>query len=134
MQQAIQFRFKRYDASRYPENHHERARDHGQPKVDFENQTAHGSILACNRGDFLLPPHSQCICHAIDVVEPRGDQRDLQNAPIIEAHGAQAFDVVLPHPGRIFCQSDDVVDHDALLWRDRRGGVVLLQRLYQFFI
>jgi hypothetical protein len=37
MQQAIQFWFKRDDASSYPENHHESSRDHAQPKVDFAN-------------------------------------------------------------------------------------------------
>lgn len=38
-----------------------------------------------NRESLLLSPHSERIRHAVDVVEPGSDQRDLQDPPIVEA-------------------------------------------------
>ena len=36
-----------------------------------------------------LSRHTQRISHAVDVVEPRGNQSDLQNSLVVKADGAQ---------------------------------------------
>jgi hypothetical protein len=82
----------------------------------------------------LLSAHSQRVGHAIDVVEPRRDQRDLQNPAIVESGGAQAFDIVFPNLGGVASELNHVVQHDPFLRRDWRGAVVILQRFYQAFI
>src|SRR5580704_18664250 len=49
----------------------------------------------------LFPPHPQRVRHAIDVVEPGSDQRDLQNSLIIKSRGSQPFDIIFPNLGRV---------------------------------
>ena len=85
-------------------------------------------------GSPLLSSHSQRVRHAVDVVEPRGDQRDLENRSVVETGGAQTFVIVLPDFGRVLGDFHHVVEHDSLLRSNGSGGVVLLQRIDQFFI
>ena len=77
---------------------------------------------------------AQSIGHAIDVVKPRGNERDLQNALIVEADCAQTIVILLADVGRIFSQPSDVIKHHTILIRDGGGLVILLQRLHQIFI
>src|SRR5580692_2522289 len=83
---------------------------------------------------FLFSTHAQRVGHAIDVVEPRGDERNLQNSAIVKSRGPQPLDVVFPNLGRVLGQLDHVVKHHALLGRDRRRRVVPGQRLDQLFV
>src|ERR1017187_1555675 len=83
---------------------------------------------------FSLPPHPQRIRHPIDVIEPRRDQRNLQNPAIVKPRRPQPLNVVLPTLGSVLGQLDHIVHHHPLLRRDRRGRVVLFQSLHQFFI
>ena len=81
------------------------------------------------KGEFLLPTYPQGVGDAIDVVEPRSDQRDLQDAAIVEAHGSQTVDVVLPNLGRVFRELHDVIQHYPILWGDWRSHVVFFKGL-----
>ena len=81
-----------------------------------------------------ISPHPQRIGNPIDVVEPRRNQRNLQNCLIVEACGPQCFVIALPDFGGIFGELDDVVEHHAFLWRDWGSCVVALQRFHQFLI
>src|SRR5215472_18834808 len=47
----------------------------------------------------LLSPYSQRIGHAVDVVEPRRDQRDLQDRRIVKSRRPQPLVVILPYLG-----------------------------------
>ncbi len=44
--------------------------------------------------DSPIPSDTESVSHAIDVVEPRSNQRDLQNPAVIEACRPQALMVV----------------------------------------
>src|SRR5262249_24032105 len=48
-----------------------------------------------------LPAHPQAVRHPVDVVEPGGDQIDLQDGPVIEAHPAQPAEVCRSDAGGI---------------------------------
>jgi hypothetical protein len=81
-----------------------------------------------------ISSHAESIRYPIDVVEPRRDQRDLQDSPVIEAYISQACMV---GRGTLRCISrelDDVVKHRAILARNRRLPVVSPQHGDKFFI
>jgi len=82
----------------------------------------------------LFAPDAQRICHSIDVVEPRRDQRNLQDCLIVESRSAQAIMIIFPDFGGVFCEFDYVVQHHPLLLGDGGGRVVLLQCFNQRFI
>ena len=77
----------------------------------------------------LLSSHSQRVGYAVNVVEPGGDQRYLQNRLVVEAGGTQPLMIVFPDFGRIFGDLHYVVEHDPLLGSDGSGGVILFQRI-----
>jgi hypothetical protein len=105
-------------------------------------------VISCCGGVFLRafnPPaifvlglagaaHAEGVCDAIDVVEPGSDQSDLENSAIIEADCAQSCVIRRATLRGIFGQFHDVVEHDAVLIRDRRVFVVLFQRLDHFLV
>jgi hypothetical protein len=71
--------------------------------------------------------HSECIRDAVDVVEPRRDQRDLKNRPIVEAGVTQPLVVGWRDPRCILGELHDIVEHRTLGISDRRSRVVPLQ-------
>jgi len=79
----------------------------------------------------LLATYAERICHSVDVVEPSGDEGDLQDASIIETGSPQIVHIVSPDLGRIFCDLHDVIEHHAVLGGDGRFRVVLFERLDQ---
>jgi hypothetical protein len=81
-----------------------------------------------------LAPDPERIGNSVDVVEPGSDQRDLQNAAIVETNGPQTLVIERPNPGRIFCQLDDIIDHHLLGFGDRCRLVVFLERLDECII
>ena len=89
----------------------------------------------CLSLDLTGAADAQRVGDAIDVVEPGRDERDLQDAAIVEADGAQAL-VVARLRLRVasLVSLHDVVEHHAILLGDRRGSVVVLQGLDQLFI
>ena len=72
--------------------------------------------------------HTQCIGDAIDVVEPRRNQSDLQDAFVVEPNGAQAIVVSWRNSGRILRHLHYVIEHHSILLGDRGSLVVLFQR------
>jgi len=78
---------------------------------------------------FLFPSNPQPVRDSIDVIKPRSDQGDLQNGAIVEAHGSQSIDVVLPNLGRVLRELHDMIQHHAILRGDGRGCVVFFQSL-----
>jgi hypothetical protein len=85
-------------------------------------------------GSRLFTPDAQRICHAIDVVEPRCDECDLQNCFVVESRAPQAVMIIFPDFGSVFGKFDHVVQHRALLLGDGSGRVVPLQRFDESFI
>lgn len=81
-----------------------------------------------------LAPHAQRVCHPVDVVEPGGDQRDLQDSLVIEARLPQALVVGAAHLRGILSEPHHIIQHDALLRRDGRARVVLLEGFYQLSV
>ena len=53
---------------------------------------------------------------------------------VVEAYGPQFFVIVFPDFGRVFRELHDIIEHDAFLRRNGRGGVVAFQGRDQFFI
>jgi hypothetical protein len=62
-----------------------------------------------------LSSNSQRIRDAVDVVEPGRDQRDLKNAAIVEADGAQPIVIRGLDPRGIARDLLDVLEHHAIL-------------------
>jgi len=87
-------------------------------------------------GDYRnsLSTNSERIRDAVDVVEPRRDQRDLENRPIVEACATQPLMVFRRDPRSILGELHDVVEHHTLGIRDRRGLVVRLQRFDEIVV
>src|SRR5262249_45685965 len=79
--------------------------------------------------DPLRSPDPQRGGDAVDVVEPRGDQGDLEDGAVVEAGGAQPVVVLGRDPGRVPGDLDHVVDHDPLRIGDGSLRVVLAKRL-----
>ena len=82
----------------------------------------------------LFTSDTEGVGYAIDVVEPRGDQGDLQDGFVVESGGAQAVVVVFPHFGGVLGKFDHIVQHHALLVANGGSRVVLLQRFNQCFV
>jgi hypothetical protein len=82
----------------------------------------------------VLPSDAQSVGDAVDVVEPGGDEGDLKYGPVVEARFAQARVVCGADARGVARELRDVVEHDAVLLGDGRGGVVRLQRPDQLFI
>src|ERR1041384_3747559 len=88
-----------------------------------------------NKSAFILvPPYTQRIGDSIVVVEPRGDECDLQNALIIKTGRAQPFMVGGRDARRVARDLHHVIEHHLLLLGDRRLAVVVLERGYQLLV
>src|SRR5919108_2482991 len=77
------------------------------------------------------PPNSKRVGHAVDVVEPRRDERDLQDGTVIEADGAETLVVLRRYARRVLRQLHDVIEHHALGLADRRRRVIAAQRVHE---
>ena len=94
-------------------------------------------LLRANASPFpqlSVAAHAKCIGGAIDVVKPGRDQRNLQNAAIIEADGAQLDVIIRAALRRVFRQFHHIVQHGAILRADWRSPIVALQRIDHRFI
>src|SRR5919108_5844482 len=69
---------------------------------------------------FLVAADAQRIGNAIDVVEPGRNQRDLQDAFVVETRGAQLFVIFGTAFRGVLGQLHDVIQHDTILLTDRR--------------
>ena len=78
--------------------------------------------------------YAESIGNAIDVVEPGGDERDLEDAAIVEADFAQVRDVVARTLRGVLCELHNVVEHPAVLLRKRRLRVVVAQLRNEGFV
>ena len=85
-------------------------------------------------GTRLVSAYAQCISHAIDVIKPRGDQRDLQDTAVIESDFPKSLMMVSGNACRIARQQGYEIEHHSILFRDLRCPVIILQRSDQFFI
>ena len=65
-------------------------------------------------GKLLLSPHSQCISDAIDVVEERGNQRDLENPRVIEPNFPKRVHIVTPDGRRVFGDLFNILQHSVI--------------------
>lgn len=82
----------------------------------------------------LAPADTQRVGDPIDVVEPRGDQRDLKDSFIVKPGGAQAIVVPRRDARGVARDLHDVIQHYFFLLRDRRRSVVFFQRRYQVLV
>ena len=82
----------------------------------------------------LTAPYAECICHPVDVIEPRRDQGNLQNPAIIESRSSQAFVILRQDLGGVACYLSNVIEHDSVVIGDRRFAVVSLECADQIFV
>jgi hypothetical protein len=73
---------------------------------------------------------AQSIGYAIDVVEPRRDQGDLQNTAIVEADSSELCVIVWRNFRGVLGQLHSVIEHCAILFADWRRSVIALQRIH----
>src|SRR5829696_5396581 len=110
----------------------------------FGNVTGYAVLPTVNIRVFIAAPAraSRCLRRAdaervgdpIDVVEPRGDERDLQDAAVVEARGAQLGVVLIGDRSGIERDLFGVLEHDAIGFCDRRGAKVSANRFGQLVI
>src|SRR6266446_419844 len=74
----------------------------------------------------LIAADAQSVRHAIDVIEPGRDQRNLQNTAVVEADGPELSVIVRRNFGGILGQLHNVIEHGAILFADRGGAVIPL--------
>jgi hypothetical protein len=72
----------------------------------------------------LTSSHAEGVGDAINIVEPRRDERDLENGTVVEAGLAQTVVVLRRHPGRVAGQQRGVVEHQAVGLVDRSRLIV----------
>src|SRR5678815_1617573 len=77
-------------------------------------------ICADLRSFISTSSHAQRIRHAIDVVEPRRDERNLQNSLVIKTHRAQAVVIGRRDTRCVTSYLHHVIEHNPLLFGDRR--------------
>jgi hypothetical protein len=77
---------------------------------------------------------TQRVGDAIDVVEPRRDQRDLKDAPVVEAYGTQPIVEGRRDAGGIASNLLDVLEHHPILFRDGGRPEIGFERLDERFI
>jgi hypothetical protein len=82
----------------------------------------------------LIPAHAERIRDPIDIVEPRGDERNLQDASVVKSDGAQAVMILPRDSGRVFRQLHHKIEHPAVLLADGGSRVIILQRADKLFI
>src|ERR1700687_2699067 len=76
----------------------------------------------------LIAPDAKSVRGAIDVIEPGRDQRNLQNAAVVETHGPEFCVIVRRNLGGILGQLHDVIEHGAILLADWGRPVIRLTR------
>ena len=81
-----------------------------------------------------ISPNAECVCNAVDVIEPRRDQSNLQNRLIVVADRPQFLVMTGMNFHGIFCQLNDVIAHHALGFGDRRVFVILSQCRNQIIV
>ena len=79
-------------------------------------------------------PTPKRVRNAIDVVEPRRDERDLQNSLVIETDCAQPLVIGGRDARRVARDLHDVIEHHFLLLGDRRLAVVVFESGYQLLV
>jgi hypothetical protein len=74
----------------------------------------------------LIPSYSQRVGHPIYVVEPSGNQSDLQDRLIVKSQGAQFVVIIFPDLGRVSSNFYGVVEHRPFLLSEWSRCVVFL--------
>jgi hypothetical protein len=82
----------------------------------------------------LLPADAERVRDSIDVVEPRGNERDLEDAAVIEANRAQPVVERRRDAGRVPRDLLNVLEHPTVLVGERSGSVVALQRVHERYV
>ena len=72
----------------------------------------------------LTASDTERVGDAVDVIEPRRDQSDLQNRLIVKAVGAKFFVPARMNFRRVFGELHDVIAHHALGFGNRRVFVI----------
>jgi hypothetical protein len=82
----------------------------------------------------LFASHAQGVGYAVDVVEPGGDERDLQDCLVVESGGAQPVVIVFPDFGGVLGEFDYVIQHHAFWLGYGCAFIVLLQGFHERFV
>src|ERR1044072_5272583 len=107
--------------------------------VGADTATPASQVLLLTTGYWLLlltsfSSNAEGVGDAVDVVEPGGDERDLEASASVEAGGAQALVVCGRDARGVARELRDVVEHRALGVCDGRARVVLFERPHQAFV
>ena len=82
----------------------------------------------------LFSPDAERVCYAVDVVEPRSDERDLENPLVVKPDRAQALVVIARDARGIPRQLHHIVQHGAILIRQGRARVIVLELADEIFV
>jgi hypothetical protein len=80
------------------------------------------------RGIKSIAADTKRVSDAIDVVKPRSDECDLQDAAVVKTGCAQALMIVATNLRGIARDPHNVIKHHAFGGRNRRSRKVVLQR------
>jgi hypothetical protein len=76
----------------------------------------------------------QCVGHAVDVVEPGRDERDLQNSHVIETDGSEACEILRSEFVGSRGQAHGEIEHGAILLGQFGLSIVPPQRGGEFVV
>ena len=119
-------RLARHHVLRFDHRHVTTRRPSRQLQVLSKRQVRHRLRLCSS--------NTKSISHSIDVIEPRRNQRDLQNAAVIEANPAQSLMIFASKARSVAGELGHVVEHRSFLLSDVSSFVIRLQRANQILI
>lgn len=82
----------------------------------------------------LVSPDAEGVRHAVDVVEPGGDERDLKDSFVVETDGTQSRMILARDTRGVARQLHNVIEHRAVCFRERRFGVIILKLPDEIFV
>src|SRR5215469_1769052 len=94
-----------------------------KPLISTRSPVCSSTILLSDRS---VAANAQRVSYPVDVVEPGGDQRDLQNALVVEARIAQPVVIFGTDLGCVLGELDHVVEHRPLQAIEGRFFVIPL--------
>ena len=80
-------------------------------------------------GSGRIPAHPERVSNPVDVVEPGGDQGDLEDTAIVESDRPQPIVELRRNFGGVAGDLLGELEHHAVLLRDGRGSIVPRQGL-----
>ena len=105
-----------------------------EPDISYANDRQTDPVIIPTQQRLPFPAHAERVRDAVDVIEPRRNEGNLENGLVIEACLAQPLVVGSADLCSILGKLDDVLHHHALRRGEGRLRVIRLKRFNQCLI